>query len=67
MAFRQVGPGLKAEEYFCFKYPHTVRIDNFVRFDDIRLQVLPNQDKLSFARCKVEVHKRLDGSLAVYY
>jgi hypothetical protein len=28
---------------------------------------LPAEERLSYARCKVEVHERLDGSLAVYY
>jgi transposase len=67
IAYRQVAPGFKAEEYFCFKYPRTVGIDNVVRFGDTRLQILPTQDRLSYARCKVEVHQRLDGSLAVYH
>jgi transposase len=67
VAYRQVGQEFKVEEYFCFKYPRTVGIDNVVRFGNTRLQILPAPDRLSYARCKVEVHQRLDGSLAVYY
>jgi len=67
VAYRKVGPEFKAEEYFCFKYPRVVGIDNVVRFGNTRLQILPTPDRLSYARCKVEVHQRLDGSLAVYY
>ena len=67
MAYRQVAEGFKAEEFFCFKYGRTVGSDNVVRFNQHRLQVLPSLDRLSYAFCKVEVHQRLDGSLAVYY
>jgi hypothetical protein len=67
LAYRKVAKGFKAEEYFCFKYPRTVGSDNVIRFGEIRLQILPTQDRLSYARCKVEVQKRLDGSLAIYY
>jgi transposase len=67
VAYRKVGKGFKAEEYFCFKHSRTVGNDNVVRFANMRLQVLPTQDRLSYSRCKVEVQERLDGSLAVYY
>ena len=67
IAYRKVEKGFKAEEYFCFKHSRTVGNDNVVRFGDIRLQVLPTEDRLSYARCKVELQERLDGSLVVYY
>ena len=66
-AYRKVGKGFQAEEYFCFKYRRTVGADNVVRFEEARLQVLPTADRLSYAHCEVEVQQRLDGSLAVYY
>jgi hypothetical protein len=66
-AYRQLPAGFKAEAYFCFKYPRTVGGDNVVRFGLQRLQVLPTPKRQSYARCKVEVQQRLDGSLAVYY
>jgi transposase len=67
VAYCKVEKGFKAEEYFCFKYPRSVGNDNVVRFGEVRLQVLPTRDRLSYARCKVEVQQRLNGSLAVYY
>ena len=67
IAYRKLEAGFKADEYFCFKYPRTVGADNVVRFGKVRLQVLPTQDRLNYARCKVEVYERLDGSLTVYY
>jgi len=67
IAYQEVGAGFKAKEYFCFKHSRTVGADNVVRFRDMRLQVLASEDRISYARSKVEVYEGLDGSLAVYY
>ena len=42
-------------------------MDNTVRLDEHRLQVLPGLRRRSYARARVEVHERLDGSLVVYH
>jgi len=52
---------------FCFKHQRTVGADNVVRFGGHRLQIMPTNGRASYARCRIEVHERLDGSLAVYY
>ena len=44
-----------------------VGADNVVTFGRNRLQILPTNGRLSYARARVEGHERLDGSLAVYY
>jgi transposase len=67
IAYRRKAKHFKPEEYFCFKYERTVGADNVVRYEGTRLQVLPAGDRSSYARCKVDVHLRLDGSLAIYY
>lgn len=66
-AYRSPGKGFNPDEIFCFKYYRTVGADNVVRFGEHRLQVLPANGRLSYARARVEVHERLDGSLAVYF
>jgi len=66
-AYRQVGDGFVADEVFCFKHQRSVGMDNVVRFEGHRLQIVPTNGRASYARCRVEVHVRLDGSLAVYY
>jgi hypothetical protein len=66
-AYLKPDNSFKPDEFFCFKYPRVVGIDNVVRFGKHRLQIMPSEERLSYARCKVEVHERLDGSLAVYY
>jgi transposase len=66
VAYRPL-PSRPLEELFCFKYVRTVAADNTVQLGEHRLQLLPGRGRVSFARCHVEVHERIDGSLAVYY
>jgi hypothetical protein len=66
-AYCQVWKGFVPDEVFCFKYWRTVGADNVVSFEGHRLQIVPTNGKASYARCKVEVHQRPDGSLEVYY
>ena len=67
LAYRQPDQGFKPEQYFCFKDGRTVGHDNVVRYEGHRLQILPSQDRLSYALCKVVVHLNLEGNLSVYY
>jgi hypothetical protein len=66
-AYRPLQAGVKVEEVCCFKYVRTVALDNTVQLGEHRLQLLPDKERRSYARAHVEVHERLDGSLAVYY
>ncbi len=66
-AYRPVEEGFVADEIFCFKHQRTVGADNVVRFEGHRLQIVPTNGRASYARCRVQVHERLDRSLAVYY
>jgi transposase len=67
LAYRDLAAGCEVARIFCFKYIRTVAADNTVRLGEHRLQLLPGQMRVSWAKCAVEVHERLDGSLAVYY
>jgi len=66
-AFRQPGEEFIPEKVFCFKYNRTVGSDNVVRFGGYRLQIMPTNGRRSYAHARVEMHERMDGSLAVYY
>ena len=59
--------GRDLETVFCFKHERVVGADNVVRFNGRRLQILPSLDRLSYARCSVQVHEQLDGTLRIYY
>ncbi|MFO7772934.1 MAG: ISNCY family transposase [Dehalococcoidia bacterium] len=67
LAYRPVPDGFNPDEVFCFKYGRSVGKDNVVRFGGHRLQIMPTNGRLSYAKAHVEVHERMDGSLAVYY
>jgi transposase len=66
-AYRPLPPGLRPKEVFCFKYVRVVGADNTVKFGEHRLQLLASRERASYAKARVEVHERLDGSLAVYH
>lgn len=66
-AYVPLSPGTDLARLFCCKYTRKVASDNTVRFAGQVLQLLPGVDRLSFARAVIEVHQRLDGSLAVVH
>lgn len=66
-AYRAVPPDFVPERVFCFKYTRVVAADNTVQFAGRELQVQPDAVRVSYAKTQVEVHERLDGSVAVYY
>src|SRR5207253_1283736 len=55
------------DRLFCFKYQRRVGNDNTVHFDGQIIQIPPGPDRISYARALVEVHERLDASIAVYH
>jgi len=67
LAYRPVPDGFNPDEVFCFKYERTVGKDHVVRFGGYRLQIMPTNGRISYFKANVEVHERMDGSLAVYY
>jgi hypothetical protein len=57
--------GMTLDQICCFKYERVVGMDNAVRFQEHRLQLRPGPRRRSYAKVRVEVHERLDSSLAV--
>lgn len=66
-AYRAPPAAFAPDRVFCFKYPRVVAADNTVQFGGRVLQLQPDAVRVSYAKARVEVHERLDGSLAVYY
>ena len=64
-AYRPLPPDLDLAHVFCFRYQRVVANDNSVRLGPHRLKLLAGPDRRTYARVQVEVHERLDGSLAV--
>jgi transposase len=67
LAYHPVPDGFNPDEVFCFKYERSAGKDNVVRFGGHRLQIMPTNGRLSYVKAHVEVHERMNGSLAVYY
>jgi hypothetical protein len=66
-AYRPLDPAVPPDTLFCFKYRRTVAADNTVQFAQRAFQLVPSLQRLSWAKAEVEVHERLDGSVAIYY
>jgi transposase len=67
LAYRKIGNDFILDKYFCFKYKRVVGGDNVVKFNGRRLQIMPTKGRASYAHARVEVHEKLDGTLAVCY
>jgi transposase len=66
-AYRKIDRGFILDKYFCNKDKRVVGGDNVIKFKGKRIQILPINERASFAHTHVEVHTRLDDTLAVCY
>ena len=66
-AFRPVEPGLRLEQILCFKHRRKVARDNTVKFHKHTLQILPGQQRRSYAGAVVVVLQGLDGRLSLQH
>ena len=66
-AYRLAGPELCLSEILCFKDTRKVARDNTVKYNWRVLQLLPDQERTSYAGLRVEVLERPDGELIVRY
>lgn len=66
-AYRPWPQDLDPDTVFCFKYLRTVANDNTITLNERAVQILPDAQRASYAKVRVEVHERLDGTLAVVY
>lgn len=65
LAYRPWPKNLTPESVFCFKYRRVVANDHTVALGPHVLQILPNGR--SYAKARVDVHQRLDGTWAIVY
>jgi transposase len=66
-AYRPLPPKMDLADVLCFKHQRKVARDNTVKYQWRTLQLLPDQDRRSYAGRTVEVWERLDGELTVLY
>ena len=65
VAYRELESGLDLAGVLCFKETRVVARDNTVPYHGQTLQLFPDATRSSYARARVEVQERLDGSLVV--
>lgn len=58
---------LTAQDCFCLQEERSVNNDNTISYKGQRIQLLPGEQRISWARCKVMVHEQFDGSLRIVY
>ena len=66
-AYRPVDPDLNLAEVLCFKHSRKVARDNTVKYNWRTLQLLPGEERPSYAGAKVEVLEFPDGSLRLQH
>ena len=66
-AYRPLDSSLQPERILCFKHLRQVARDNTVKYQLRTLQLLPAQDRPSYAGIKVEVLEQSDGRLTVQH
>jgi hypothetical protein len=66
-AYRPLQETLQAADLFCFTYQRIVAADNTISFAKQRLQLLPDAQRRSYAKARVQVHEHFDGHLSVHY
>ena len=66
-AYRPLDTSLHLERVLCFKHLRQVPRDNTVKYQLRTLQLLPAQERPSYAGVKVEVLERSDGQLMVQH
>jgi transposase len=59
--------GRSLHDVFCFKYQRHVANDNTVRLGSLVIDIPPNRQRISYARCRVDLHQRFDGTLHVFH
>ena len=66
-AFLPVPPHVDLDSIFCVKEPRVVNQDNTVSFNRHVLQIDKSPLRVSFAKCRVMVHKHIDQTLSISY
>ncbi|GAI03819.1 unnamed protein product [marine sediment metagenome] len=58
---------MELDRIFCIKEERRVQGDNTISYKGRKCQILPTETRFGFAKAKVEVHKRLDGTIHIFY
>ncbi len=64
-AYRPLPPELNLDDVCCFVYERTVANDNTVTLGPLHLQLLPDAERVSYAKARIIVRRHLDDRLSV--
>jgi len=67
VAYKPIPEGMDLDHIFCLKEKRQVHGDHTISYKGRKYLILPTKTRFSFAKAKVEVHKRLDGSIHIFY
>lgn len=59
--------GVNINDVLCEHFERTVNADNCVSFERMTLQIPANRYRCHYVRVKVQIHRYLDGSLAIFH
>ncbi|NQS88826.1 ISNCY family transposase [Patescibacteria group bacterium] len=67
VAYKPIPEGMDLDHIFCLKEKRQVHGDHTISYKGRKYLILPTKTRFSFAKAKVEVQKRLDGSIHIFY
>jgi len=67
VAYRPIPKGMDLDRILCLKEKRQVHGDHTISYKGRKYLILPTKTRFSFAKAKVEVQKRLDGSIHIFY
>jgi len=66
-AYRPIPKGMDLDRIFCLKEKRQVQGDHTISYKGRKYQILPTETRFGFAKARVEVQRRLDGTIHIFY
>jgi len=67
IAYRPIPKGMDLDQILCIKEERRVQGDHTISYKGRKYQILPTQTRFGFAKARVEVQRRLDGTIHIFY
>jgi len=67
IAYRPIPKGMDLDQILCIKEERRVQGDNTISYKGRKYQILPTRTRFGFAKARVEVQRRLDGTIHIFY
>jgi len=67
VAYRPIPQGMDLDRILCIKEERRVQGDHTISYEGRKYQILPTQTRFGFAKARVQVQRRLDGTIHIFY